>query len=55
MAISCTMVASSLSVGALFTYQGWQIMNALAVPFIAICAVALLWLASAKRRRVPAV
>jgi MFS family permease len=49
MAISLTMVLSSLSVGALFTYQGWQIMNALAAPFIVISAVAVVWLAIARR------
>ena len=36
LAISSTMVVSSLSVGALFTFQGWQVMNMLAVPFIAL-------------------
>jgi predicted MFS family arabinose efflux permease len=49
MAISFTMVLSSLSVGALFTYQGWQVMNALAVPFIALAALAVAWLALARR------
>jgi MFS family permease len=51
MAISFTMVLSSLSVGALFTYQGWQTMNLLAVPFVAIAACAVLWLAVARRVR----
>ncbi|MGZ5171894.1 MAG: MFS transporter, partial [Burkholderiales bacterium] len=51
MAISFTMVLSSLSVGALFTYKGWQIMNALAAPFIILCAVALMWLAIVRRAR----
>jgi predicted MFS family arabinose efflux permease len=49
MAISFTMVLSSLSVGALFTYHGWQVMNVLAAPFIAIAAVAVVWLAIARR------
>jgi MFS family permease len=51
-AISSTMVLSSLSVGALFTYQGWQVMNVLAAPFIAVAAIALVWLAVARRGRV---
>jgi MFS family permease len=55
MAISFTMVLSSLSVGALFTYKGWQIMNALAAPFIILCAVALMWLAIVRRARPKAV
>jgi MFS family permease len=55
MAISSTMVLSSLSVGALFSYKGWQIMNALATPFIVLCAIAIVWLAIARRARVRAV
>ena len=51
MAISFTMMLSSLSVGALFTYHGWQVMNALAAPFILACAIAIVWLAIAKRAR----
>jgi MFS family permease len=54
MAISFTMVLSSLSVGALFTYQGWQVMNLLAVPFVALAASAILWLAFARRARTAA-
>jgi MFS family permease len=50
-AISSTMVLSSLSVGALFTYQGWQVMNVLAAPFIALAAIAIVWLAIARRAR----
>ena len=51
MAISLTMVLSSLSVGALFTYQGWQTMNLLALPFVALAACGTLWLAFARRAR----
>ncbi len=51
MAVASTMVLSSLSVGALFTYQGWQVMNALAAPFVAIAAIAILWLALMRRAR----
>jgi MFS family permease len=54
MAISFTMVLSSLSVGALFTYQGWQVMNVLAAPFILACAIAIVWLALARRARASA-
>jgi predicted MFS family arabinose efflux permease len=50
-AIAATMVVSSLSVGALFTYQGWQVMNMIAAPFIAICAAGILLLALARRTR----
>ena len=51
MAISSTMVLSSLSVGALFTYQGWQMMNVLAAPFIALATLGIVWLALARRAR----
>ncbi|HEV7802710.1 MAG TPA: MFS transporter [Burkholderiales bacterium] len=51
MAVSFTMVLSSLSVGALFTYQGWQVMNALAAPFVAIAAISIVWLALVRRAR----
>lgn len=50
MAIFATMVVSSASAGALFSYQGWQIMNTLAVPFVALAALALVWLAIIGRR-----
>ncbi|MCW5604346.1 MAG: MFS transporter [Burkholderiales bacterium] len=49
-AISTTMVFSSLSAGALFTYQGWQTMNVWAMPVLAACGVAILWLALRRRR-----
>jgi MFS family permease len=50
-AIASTMVVSSLSVGALFSYQGWQTMNALAMPFVAVCALGILLLGIARRMR----
>jgi MFS family permease len=50
-AIACTMVASSLSVGALFSYQGWQTMNVIAMPFIGISALAIVVLALSRRTR----
>ena len=48
-AIFATMVVSSASAGALFTHQGWQIMNTLATPFLALAAAGLDWLAFRKR------
>ena len=51
MTISFTMMLSSLSVGALFSYHGWQVMNALAAPLILISAAAIVWLAVARRAR----
>lgn len=44
-AIFLTMAVSSASAGALFAHQGWQIMNGLAAPFIALAAAGLVWLA----------
>ncbi len=52
MAIFATMVVSSISAGALFSYQSWQIMNALAAPFVALAAIGLVWLALIRRRAV---
>ena len=45
------MVLSSVSAGALFTHQGWQIMNSLAAPLLALAAASLVWLALMKRLR----
>jgi MFS family permease len=50
MAIFVTMVASSLSSGALFTYQGWQTMNYLAIPFLVVAGAAAVSLAWWRRR-----
>lgn len=50
-AIFLTMVVSSFSSGALFTLQGWQTMNLLAVPFIGLAGAAIVWLAWSNRRR----
>ena len=52
-AIFITMVVSSLSSGALFTLQGWQTMNAAAVPFIALAGAGLVWLAIRRRLSSP--
>ncbi len=49
MAILFTMVASSFSSGALFTYQGWQAMNLAALPFLALAGAGIVWLAVVRR------
>jgi len=49
-AIFITMVISSLSSGALFTYQGWQTMNVWAVPFLALAGAGIVWLAASRRQ-----
>ena len=51
-AIFTTLVASSLSSGALFTFQGWAVMNAAALPFLLLTGAAIAWLA-VLRARVP--
>jgi MFS family permease len=51
--IFMTLVVSSLSSGALFSYQGWLTMNLSALPFLALAGAGLIWLAM--RRRPPAV
>ncbi len=50
LAIFITMIASSLSSGLLFTLQGWELMNQLALPFLLLTGVAMLWLAAVGRR-----
>ena len=49
-AIFVTLVASSLSSGALFTLQGWDAMNRWALPVLAVAAAAVLWLVWVRRR-----
>ncbi len=49
LAIFITMAATSLSSGLLFTLQGWQLMNQLAVPFLLLAGAAMLWLAALRR------
>jgi len=49
-AIFITLVASSLSSGALFTVQGWDAMNRWALPVLAVAGAAVLWLAWARRQ-----
>lgn len=48
-AIFMTLVVSSLSAGALFSYQGWLTMNLFALPFLALTGSALVWLALRRR------
>jgi hypothetical protein len=50
MAILLTLVVSSLSSGALFSYQGWQIMNLTALPILAVAGTGILWLAWLRSR-----
>ena len=50
LAIFITMTVTSLSSGLLFTLQGWELMNQLAVPFLLLTSVAMLWLAALRRR-----
>ena len=47
--IFTTLVLSSLSSGVLFTFQGWQIMNLSALPFLLLAGAGLIWLALRRR------
>ena len=49
-AIFVTLVASSLSSGALFTLQGWEAMNRWALPVLAVAGAAVLWLVWVRRQ-----
>lgn len=49
LAIFITMTVTSLSSGLLFTLQGWESMNQLALPFLLLTAAAMLWLAPLRR------
>jgi MFS family permease len=49
-AIFVTMIASSLSSGALFTLQGWDAMNRWALPVLAVAGAAVLWLVWVRRQ-----
>ncbi len=51
MAIFITMAGTSLSSGLLFTLQGWDLMNELAVPFLLLAGGAMAWLAVLRRHR----
>lgn len=43
LAIFVTMAVTSLSSGLLFTLRGWELMNQLAVPFLVLAGIAMLW------------
>jgi MFS family permease len=49
--VFAVMGVSSLSSGALIDVAGWERMNAVALPFIAVVALAALWLAALRRKR----
>ena len=49
-AIFVTLVASSLSSGALFTLQGWEAMNRWALPVLAVAAAGILWFVWVRRQ-----
>ena len=49
-AIFVTMIASSLSSGALFTLQGWDAMNRWVLPVLAVAGAAVLWLVWVRRQ-----
>jgi len=49
-AIFVTLIASSLSSGALFTVQGWDAMNRWALPVLAVAGAAVLWLVWVRRQ-----
>lgn len=49
--VFAVMGISSLSSGALIDAAGWERMNAVALPFIAVVALAALWLAALRRRQ----
>jgi MFS family permease len=51
MAIFLTLAMSSLFSGALFTLQGWELLNLLAVPFLMVVGASLLWLGRRRRAR----
>ena len=53
MLIFLTMATSSFSSGMLLEANGWQLLNYLAIPFVAAIGIALVWLMT--KRRVPAV
>ena len=48
-AIFLTLVVSSVSSGALFTFQGWQTMNAMAIPALVAAGAGILWLSWRRR------
>ena len=51
--VFAVMVVSSFSSGALIDVAGWQRMNAVALPFIAVVILAVTWLAVRRHRGAP--
>ena len=49
MLIYLTMATTSLSSGAILYGYGWNTLNYCALPFLCLTAIAILWLASARR------
>jgi MFS family permease len=49
--VFATMLVSSLTSGAMVSTSGWEAMNAAVLPFLAVIASAVLWLAHLRRRR----
>ena len=49
--VFATMLVSSLTSGAMVSTSGWETMNAAVLPFLAVIASAVLWLAHLRRRR----
>jgi MFS family permease len=49
--VFAVMGVSSLSSGALIDVAGWERMNAVALPFIAVVTLAAAWLAALRQRR----
>jgi hypothetical protein len=45
------MAISSFSSGALVNQAGWERMNAASIPFLALVALAALWLMALRRRK----
>ncbi|MCX8005269.1 MAG: MFS transporter, partial [Burkholderiaceae bacterium] len=50
LAVFLTMISSSAASGALLSATGWLDLNLYALPFVALAALALLWLAAARAR-----
>jgi MFS family permease len=50
--VFATMGLSSFASGAMVSTAGWETMNRAVLPFLALIAAAVLWLASRRRRRV---
>jgi len=51
MSIFVVSLAASLSAGALQQAVGWQTLNLLLLPWLGLAALAIVWLALARRRR----